>query len=130
MIHPVDLKRDEAGWWVASARDVSGCRTQGRSIRQAMSRIREALEACTGDVIEPDELEPRIHLSADARRVVAEYEAACRRLEREQAAARMATTEAVDTLVDGLSLSVRDAGELLGLSHQRVSQLAKRHGAV
>jgi len=91
-----------------------------------MSRIREALEACTGDVIVPEGLDPHVHLSADARKVVTEYESACRRLEREQHAARTATAEAVDTLVDGLSLSVRDVGDVLGLSHQRVSQLVKR----
>lgn len=126
MIYSVDLKRDETGWWIATAKEVSGCRTQGRSIRQAMSRIREALEACTGEVVESESLDPHIHLSADVRKVVTAYESACHRLEREQEAARTAASEAVDTLVDGLSLSVRDAGDVLGLSHQRVSQLVKR----
>lgn len=125
MIYAVDLNRDESGWWIATVSEVPGCHTQGRSIRQAMARIREALEACTGDVVEPERLVPQVHLSAEVRKVVTEYESACRRLEREQEAARTATSAAVDTLVDGLALSVRDAGDILGLSHQRVSQLVK-----
>jgi predicted RNase H-like HicB family nuclease len=122
----IDLERDEAGWWVATAKGVAGCHTQGRSIRQAMSRVREVLEVCVGDAVSSDQLEPCIHLSDDARRVIARYETACKRLEHEQTEARLATAQAVETLVDDLSLSVRDAGEVLGLSHQRVSQLAKR----
>ena len=39
----VVYERDEEGWWVASIPDVPGCHTQGRTIRQARGRIREAL---------------------------------------------------------------------------------------
>ena len=35
------------------------------------------------------------------------------------------TTKAVKALTRDLGLSVRDAGELLGISHQRVQQLVK-----
>jgi predicted RNase H-like HicB family nuclease len=125
MKYTIDLERDESGWWVATARDIPGCQTQGRSIRQSLSRAREALAVCVGEDIAADALEPCIHLETEARRVVSRYESACRRLERDQIAARTATAEAVETLVDGLSLSVRDAGDVLGLSHQRVNQLTK-----
>ena len=123
MKYTIDLERDEAGWWVATARDVAGCHTQGRSIRQSLSRVREALAACAGEGVASDDLEPCVHLPVEARRVVARYESACKRLERDRNAARYATDKAVETLVDELSLSVRDAGDVLGLSHQRVSQL-------
>ena len=39
----VELERDERGWWIASVPAVPGAHTQGRSIDQAMKRIREAL---------------------------------------------------------------------------------------
>ena len=126
MRYMVDLERDTAGWWVASAVGIPGCHTQGRSIRQSLSRIREAVEACVGEDVAACDLEPRIHLTAEALGVVTKYESACKRLEVEQTAARIATAEAVETLVEELSLSVRDAGDVLGLSHQRVSQLTKR----
>ena len=129
MTYTVDLQRDEAGWWVASVRDVPGCHTQGRSIRQSLSRVREALAACAGHDVPADALEPRVHLESEARRAVSRYESACRRLERDQEAARAATAEAVEKLVGGLSLSVRDAGDVLGLSHQRVNQLTKSSAA-
>jgi predicted RNase H-like HicB family nuclease len=128
MSYTIDLERDTGGWWVATARDVPGCHTQGRSIRQSLSRIREALAACIGEDISSDSLTPSVHLPAEAGRVVTRYESACRQLEVDQAVARRATDDAVETLVHELSLSVRDAAEVLGLSHQRVHQLSNRRG--
>src|SRR5450759_4126769 len=74
MSHTVDLEHDSAGWWLASARDIRGCHTQGRSIRQALSRMREALAACLGEDIAADQIEPCIHLPLEAREAVARYE--------------------------------------------------------
>jgi len=123
MRYAVDLERDEAGWWVVSARGVSGCHAQGRSIRQALSRMREALSVCVDEDIASGQLDACVHLPAEARLVVARYESAYKRLERDQRAAHSATDRAIETLVGELSLSVRDAGDVLGLSHQRVHQL-------
>jgi predicted RNase H-like HicB family nuclease len=124
MKHTVDLEHDKSGWWIATARGVAGCHTQGRSIRQTLSRMCEALSACLDEDIALDQLDPCVHLPAEARLVVDRHDSACRRLERDQEAARTATDKAVQTLVGELSLSVRDAGDVLGLSHQRVHQLA------
>jgi predicted RNase H-like HicB family nuclease len=122
MTYTVDLERDEAGWWVASVREVGGCRTQGRSIRQALERIREALAACGEDAATAD-LVPVSHLPQGARRVISRYESSRARLEREQAEMRVAADHAVAVLTREFHLSVRDAGTLLGLSHQRVHQI-------
>ena len=40
----VVLERDEDGFYVASIPALAGCHTQGRSLDQAMRRIREAAE--------------------------------------------------------------------------------------
>ncbi len=47
--YKVNYERDEAGWWMASVVGVDGCRTQGRTIKQARSRIREALKLFVPD---------------------------------------------------------------------------------
>ena len=42
----VVIERDEEGFYVASVPQLRGCHTQGRSLDEAMSRIREATELC------------------------------------------------------------------------------------
>lgn len=49
-------------------------------------------------------------------------------LERDQRAAHSATDRAIETLVGELSLSVRGAGDVLGLSQQRVHPRGLRRG--
>lgn len=124
MRYVIELDRDEAGSWVAAARGVPGCHTQGRSIRQALSRMREALAVCVDEEVVSDQIEACVHLPAEARLAVSRYESACARLERDQRAARSITDGAIQTLVGDLSMSVRDVGDILGLSHQRIHQLA------
>lgn len=65
-------------------------------------------------------------LDQGVRKVVKGFETARRRLEREQTAAREAADQAIATLTGEYHLGLRDAGELLGLSHQRVHQVSKR----
>lgn len=123
--YTVTYRRDPKGWWVASVRGVSGCHTQGRSIRQARQRIREALALVVDDA-ERAQLEDDIRLPREAQQLLAGLEAARARAETEQARARAAALAAVRSLTSRLHLSVRDAGELVGLSHQRVQQLLSR----
>lgn len=40
---PIILERDADGWYVATAPTLPGCHTQGRSIDEAVERIREAI---------------------------------------------------------------------------------------
>ncbi len=115
-------ERDKDGWWVATVKEIRGCHTQGRSIGQARERIREALELfdVPKSVTLKDEIRLDERLTAELRGL-REKRAEAERLQKEsqdqtrRVAARLAKT----------GLSVRDVGELLGVSHQRVQQLVK-----
>ncbi len=41
----VVLEKDSEGWYVATVPDLPGCHTQGRSLEQALERVREAIAA-------------------------------------------------------------------------------------
>jgi predicted RNase H-like HicB family nuclease len=58
--YKVTFERDEDGWWVATATDLAGCHTQGRSIAQARERLREAMALC--DVPASAVLDEEIHV--------------------------------------------------------------------
>ena len=40
------IEQDEDGIYVAKVPDILGCYTQGKTIQQAMERIREAIQVC------------------------------------------------------------------------------------
>ena len=42
----VIIEQDEDGIYVAKVPDIQGCYTQGKTIEQAMERIKEAIQVC------------------------------------------------------------------------------------
>jgi predicted RNase H-like HicB family nuclease len=120
----VILERDESGAWIARVPSVRGCHTHGRTLDQARRRIREALSLWIDDA-ESAELIEDIRLPAPVRTAIRRSRAARKQamLERERAQAAM--KQAAETLVEDVGLGLRDAGELLEMSHQRVQQLVK-----
>jgi predicted RNase H-like HicB family nuclease len=112
----VVYERDESGHWIATVRGVAGCHSYGRSISEARARVREALGLFVRGRVR---LEEDVRLPAEMRRHVRRFRAARERAERERAHA----VAAVQALTR--ELSRRDAAELLGVSHQRVDQLAR-----
>lgn len=106
--------------WNVHIRDLDGCQTYGRSLRQGQARIREALGLWLDR--DPQQLMIRDQLPADLSAVADTVARARQDAERAGTKAQEETTRAVKRLTD-LGLSRRDAAELLGLSHQRVQQL-------
>jgi predicted RNase H-like HicB family nuclease len=117
------FERDEDDWWVVHVDGVQGCHTQARTIQQGKERIREALSLFIGNAAYTVELEVKTVLPAPVRKAVDRSLSGRERAEAAEAEAARATELAVKAML-ALGLSTRDAGELLGLSRQRVHQLA------
>jgi predicted RNase H-like HicB family nuclease len=124
--YTVRYERDETGWWVAQVKEAPAAITQGRTIAEARRRVREALALALDDdaAAERAKLVDDVRLPAEARRALQEARAARARLATESKKAQESTAKAVRTLLKSMHLSVRDAGDLIGISPQRVHQLA------
>lgn len=120
----VVFERDESRSWIVSVPELPGCHTYGRTLGQARKRLREALALWVDDpagaVLDEDIQLPKRALAAVDRSREARREAA-----RERDRANELTLRAARTLVDDLQLGLRDAADLLGLSHQRIQQLVR-----
>jgi len=118
------FERDEDGWHVFLP-GVQGCRTWGRSLSEARSNIREAL-ACCLDLFDDPVAVAKAAVLVEKVRWPKAARAEFRRIQRERAkiaAAERAIGEAVSKITGEFSL--RDAGELLGFSHEGVRKLLK-----
>lgn len=122
--YTVVYERDPGGVWLARVSGVAGCHTHGRTLEQARVRIREALALWIDDA-ESATLRDEIRLPARARVAVRRARVERDRAERQQARAQDSLRSAAASLATGLGLSLRDAAELLDLSHQRVQQLTR-----
>jgi predicted RNase H-like HicB family nuclease len=118
----VVYERDETKWWVARVPRIRGCHTQGRTIDEARSRIREALSLFV-EGADAVELVDIVKLPSDVNRQLVAYRSARSKAVKEQERAQSRAKSVVKILTKKMRLSVRDTGKLLGLSHQRVQQL-------
>ena len=115
----------ENGKWNAEVPDASGAITWGRSLSEARRNAIEAIEALAiseGRKAPRVTLQDDIRLPARAAKVTAKAREARRVLEEAQEQSNAATARAVAELTS-VGLSVRDVGNLLGISHQRVAQI-------
>lgn len=121
-------KRDPDGRWIVTIPRVKGCHTYGRTIDQARERVREALSLYVDDarhaVIEDD-----VRLPSKIGGVIRRAHTLRARVAAARAEAESAEREAVATLRRDLKIGHRDAGTLLGLSHQRVHQIEHKKSA-
>jgi predicted RNase H-like HicB family nuclease len=124
----VTYERDESGWWVASVGEVRGCHTQGRTVDEARRRIREAMALFVRNA-RSAKLVDEVRLPATAAKAIRTYAALRKRADEDDHRAALAARRAVRLLRGGkLKMSARDAARLLGVSHQRVHQLAHDEG--
>jgi predicted RNase H-like HicB family nuclease len=123
--YKVRYEQDETGWWVATVAAIPGCHTQGKTIEQAEERIREALS-----LFVPSRTAAAAKLSRDVvlpvavKKALAESSAKRAKAEALAKQAQDAAQHAARSLVDR-GLSLRDVGEMMGVSRQRAHQLVK-----
>lgn len=119
--YTVTYERDEKGLWVAHVKGVAGCHTQGRTISQARERIREAL-ALFDEHAERAQLEDDVRLPGDVKRLVSAQRSARSQQKLVEEKLRALNIKAARTLTAKVGLSLRDTGELLGVSQESVRQ--------
>ena len=115
---------DQNGAWIVRVPAIRGCHTYGRTLNQGRRRIREALSLWVDDA-EDAVIEEQVRLPATARLALQRAKRARERAEWAQSRAQEETERTARALLDELGIGMRDAGELLGLSHQRVQQLVR-----
>jgi predicted RNase H-like HicB family nuclease len=120
--YTITYDRDESGAWIAKVRGVPEAHSYGRTIEQARARVREALSLWRTNA-ETAEFADDIRLPTQASSVVKAFIQARKRADSEQLRAQKAARVAAHALTDRWNYSLRDAGELLGVSRQRVKQI-------
>lgn len=114
----------ETGWWAVSVKEEPGCFTQGKNLAQCRERIREALSLSVDDAYEA-ELIDEVVVPEEVQTILQSVEKKQRELKKFQTETKVITAKAAITLNTKFHCGMRDIGELMGLSHQRIEQLTK-----
>jgi predicted RNase H-like HicB family nuclease len=122
-VYRYERQPDGGAAWIVELAEEPRCHTFGRTLRAAQRNIREA--AAAWYEVEPSRVEVRddVRLPSPASRALGQARA-LRDREREAHEQASAATAAAVAALRAVGLSERDTGTLLGLSHQRVHQLA------
>jgi predicted RNase H-like HicB family nuclease len=116
--------RRTGAWWAIDVPDLPGVYSQARRLDRVESMAREAIAQFLD--IDPASLDIRVetNLPSDLRRDVDAVGRLRAEADRVQAESSGAMRNLTHELL-GRGLSVRDAAAILGISHQRVSQLVR-----
>ena len=125
--YTITYDRDESDAWIAQVRGVPEAHSYGRTIEQARERVTEALSLWRANA-EAAEFVNEVHLPAQARSLVRSSIQARKRADTERLRAQNSAMAAARALTERWNFSLRDAGEILGVSRQRVQQI-KESGA-
>jgi hypothetical protein len=111
-------------WWAIEVPDIPGLFTQARRLDQVVPMVRDAAKLLgAGDV----GVAVQVMLSPEAMAEVRAMKEANAEAARVQAASAEKARQVVHELRQWYGLSVRDVAQVIGVSPQRVSQLAPVH---
>ncbi len=119
--HVVHARR-VGSWWALDVEGVNGAHTQVRRIDQAAEMARDAIAGVLDVARDSFEVSIVPVVPAAVRTVIDDATHARSQAVQAQDAATRLMREAAQRLIDE-GLTVRDAGVLLGVSHQRIAQL-------
>lgn len=114
--------RRVGAWWALDVPDVPGVHTQVKRLDQAESMARDAIAGVLGAPQDTFEVAVSPEIPEPIRAIVDQATSARSEAAQAQEAAAQLTRRAARRLVEE-GLTVRDAGVLLGVSHQRIAQL-------
>ncbi|MBO0687461.1 MAG: transcriptional regulator [Candidatus Dormibacteraeota bacterium] len=111
------------GWWAIRVSEVPGAFSQARRLDQVERMVRDVVSLALE--VPPESFDVRIEARLPVEIQDAIKRANDRRREAEVAVAEanLSTEAAADLLVKREGLTMRETGQLLGLSHQRIAQL-------
>ena len=114
----------DGSMWYAHVVEIDGCHTQGRTIAQARERIREAL-GLFDDHADKATLTDDVKLPRNVATGLRKLRAQGAKQEALEKELREGQAQLARELTKRVGVSLRDAGELLGVSKQRVEQILK-----
>jgi len=110
-------------WWAITIPELKGVHSQARRLDQAEAMAREAVSLFLDVPSDSFEVTVAPVLPAAVQADVDKARAVRGEAEERQREAATATARAARELVKGTKLTVREAGQILGVSHQRIAQL-------
>ena len=119
----VSYHRDKDGVLIATVKGLKGCHSYGRSLREARTNILDALSLWVNRDIKSDQLDEDWSLIVP--KPVARMIEEARAIQKQAERLPIIRKEIAEELVAS-GLSVRDAGWMMGVTHQRVHQLVPK----
>jgi predicted RNase H-like HicB family nuclease len=115
--------RRSGDWWALEVPDLPGVHSQTKRLDRAAGEAREAISLMLDVEADSIEVEVETQLPPEAREVLQAVARARKAAEAAALQEREAMVRAASVLTQ--NLSQRDAGEVMGVSFQRISQLLK-----
>ena len=112
-------------WWAISVPELKGVHTQARRLEKAEAMARDAIALFLDVAADSFDLRIEPVLPRDLQKKVGRARKVRYEAEVLQREASSASAEVAAELVRTAHMTVRDAGRVLGLSHQRITQLLK-----